>query len=708
VSSDYLDGDDGVDRPYGDLPNQPTILAAGTQPRDCANLCLQTSACVCWAWIKGANPPQCYLKNQLITPIANSERVSGTKDVTLLPHVYAPLPTGAIKPTGWLKNQLQIQSDGLSSHLALFWNDIQHSVWIGGTGDGGLHERTPYWLNGIVPLAYQLNDTTLLGQVNQYINYILSHQASNGWLGPDDDTDGNQYWSKFPILLSLIQYHEANPSDTRVIPAVYKCLQIMRSRMFSVPLGDTWSGARWQDLVLTIHWLLEHDAQGQEQWLWDFAQLAHDQGFNWKNWFDSSSFPTQAVTSTSLWTHGVNNGQAIKSEAVYYRQSKDKTDVDSSNTRVQKLDEYHGQASGIFSCDEHLAGLMPSRGSELCTVVETMYSFSILYSNIGTVSFADRVEQLAFNALPATLTSDMWAHQYLQQSNNVFDDHCDPHVWTNDGPDSNIYGLEPNYGCCTANYHQGWPKYVSNMVFKTQDNGVLVGLYGPITADVSSILGAGAVVTVTTDYPWNNVINVKASGNSKTFPFYLRIPTWADGPTSKIVVNGGSPFTVTPGSVYPIICAAGGCTAVLTLGMKIKLERRFNNAVSIHRGPLLYSLKMGEQFTVLATYAYESKDYAIHNTTAWNYGVQITDLNNPDSSFEYTQTSSVGPTPFSLDACPVKLTGKVRSINWGMNLNAAAAPPQSPVSSTQPLVDAIFLPFGATELRIAEIPLLQN
>ena len=29
---------------------------------------------------------------------------------------------------------------------------------------------------------------------------------------------------------------------------------------------------------------------------------------------------------------------------------------------MEVLDKYHGQASGIFSCDEHLAGLMPSRG----------------------------------------------------------------------------------------------------------------------------------------------------------------------------------------------------------------------------------------------------------------------------------------------------------------------------------------------------------
>jgi len=247
------------------------------------------------------------------------------------------------------------------------------------------------------------------------------------------------------------------------------------------------------------------------------------------------------------------------------------------------------------------------------------------------------------------------------------------------------------------------------MIFKTQDNGILIGLHGPVTADISSVVGTGGTLTVTTDYPFNNVITIKTSGNAKVYPFYIRIPSWTDGPTSKIVINNGNPLNVTPGSIYPTLCAAGGCNMVLTLGMKTKIERRFNNAVSVYRGPLLYSLKMGEQFTVLASYAYESKDYAIHNTTAWNYGVQIADLNNPDTSFQFSSSGTgVGPEPFSLEGCPVKLTGKVRQINWGMDLNAAEAPPQSPVSSKEPLVDAVFLPFGATELRIGEIPLLQS
>ena len=47
-----------------------------------------------------------------------------------------------------------------------------------------------------------------------------------------------------------------------------------------------------------------------------------------------------------------------------YRQSHDKTDFQSSYDRIQKLDQYHGLPSGIFACDEHLAGNMPSRGEK--------------------------------------------------------------------------------------------------------------------------------------------------------------------------------------------------------------------------------------------------------------------------------------------------------------------------------------------------------
>ena len=141
-----------------------------------------------------------------------------------------------------------------------------------------------------------------------------------------------------------------------------------------------------------------------------------------------------------------------------YRASHSSSDIDSTYLRMHKMDRYHGQASGMFSCDECLAGLNPSRGTELCTVVETMFSYATMFSVVGDTVFADKVEQITFNALPATLTADMWAHQYLQQSNEVNAKvQVDP-WWNSDGGSSVLYGLAPNEGgCCTSNMPQVTP-----------------------------------------------------------------------------------------------------------------------------------------------------------------------------------------------------------------------------------------------------------
>ncbi len=77
-------------------------------------------------------------------------------------------------------------------------------------------------------------------------------------------------------------------------------------------------------------------------------------------------------------------------------------------------------------------------------------------------ALGDRLESLAFNALPGTLTDDMWAHQYNQEPNQV---ECSLHhkPWVSDGPESNLFGLAPNFGCCTANFNQGWPKFANSL-----------------------------------------------------------------------------------------------------------------------------------------------------------------------------------------------------------------------------------------------------
>ncbi len=100
----------------------------------------------------------------------------------LQPSRFRPLPTKSIRPEGWLRNQLRIQADGLSGHLYEFWPDIKDSAWFGGSAEGW--ERAPYWLDGVIPLTFLLDDEALKARVEKYVDYIITHQHEDGWLGP--------------------------------------------------------------------------------------------------------------------------------------------------------------------------------------------------------------------------------------------------------------------------------------------------------------------------------------------------------------------------------------------------------------------------------------------------------------------------------------------------------------------------------------------
>ena len=138
---------------------------------------------------------------------------------------FEPLPLGSIKPAGWLKEQLRIQADGLSGHLDEFWPDIKDSAWFGGKAEGW--ERVPYWLDGLVPLAYLLDDPALKAKVKKAIDYILDHQQPDGWLGPVGDSQKHKpydVWPLFPLFKALDavpgghRRSAGHPGDAEVLP----------------------------------------------------------------------------------------------------------------------------------------------------------------------------------------------------------------------------------------------------------------------------------------------------------------------------------------------------------------------------------------------------------------------------------------------------------------------------------------------------------
>jgi len=613
---------------------------------------------------------------------------------------FVALPLGAVRPLGWLRDQLVLQADGLAGHLDEVWPDLTRSAWRGGDGDGW--ERGPYYLDGLVPLAWVLRDPRLITKATAYMEWVLASGRPDGWFGPAGNADR---WPLAVAMKALTQYHEAT-GDPRVPTLLRNYFRYLEQSPPDWPETE-WRGVRAAENALTAYWL--YNRTGEAPFL-TVARTIRATSFDWASFFLDFPYPLHAIPRPFRFlhqTHVVNLAMAIRAPGLWYVLTQDERYREAVYRGIAALDEHHGQVGGRFSGDEHLSGRHPSQGTELCAVVEYMFSLEILMETLGDAAFADRLEMLAYNALPGTCTPDGWAHQYDQQANQVLVSVA-PRRWSNNGDDSNIYGLEPNFGCCTANMHQGWPKFVAHMWMATGDGGLAAIAYGPsrVTAKVAG--GVEAVISEETDYPFDGRIRLTVEvQRPASFPLHLRIPAWADGAT---VTIGDDTVGVTPGA-FTVLNRTWkpGEVVTLTLPMRLRTETRYNNSISILRGPLVFSLKIGERFVPLKRHheSLPAIDWEVHPTTPWNYGL-VLDRTAPQQDISVA-TRPVGRIPFAQQDAPVVLQARGRRIpQWQLVDNSADAPPLSPVASAEPIETVELIPYGCTRLRVTEFPVTRE
>ena len=625
---------------------------------------------------------------------------------------YMELPLGAIKPDGWLKDQLIRQKNGMTGHLDEIYEPVmgKRNGWLG--GDGDVWERGPYWIDGLLPLAYILKDKILIEKTKPWVEWAINSQRADGYFGPDTDrknepglqrTNAQDWWPKMVMLKILQQYYSA-ANDERVIKLMLGYFRYQLEELPKKPLNNWthWGQDRGGDNLAVVYWL--YNLTGEKSLL-NLAELIHHQTINWTDAFLDGELSKQ-------WSfHCVNVAQAMKEPIVYYQQSQQPKYVDAVKKGLADLRLYHGMPHGLYGADEMLHGNNPTQGSEFCSAVEMMFSMETILPITGDVEFADQLEKVAFNALPTQATDNYDSRQYYQQANQVMITRHPRNFNTAYEGTGLLFGPLTGYPCCTSNMHQGWPKFTQNLWYATADKGIAALVYAPSKVSIKIADGTVVEFVEETNYPFDGSIKFTLKSDKQTsFPFHLRIPAWCEAATVKI--NGTVWEEYSGNQVIKIKREwKNGDRVELILPMEIKSSRWYENSVAIERGPLTFALKIGENWNrVENNDRYGKFYYEVEPTTPWNYGLVESEIGNLNGNFVVVKRNvPANSYPWNPENCPVEIRAKGVKIPFWTLYNGSAGPLPYSVQyqlKTETPEPITLIPYGCTTLRISEFPVV--
>ena len=615
----------------------------------------------------------------------------------LIPSPLYKLPIGAIQPEGWLKTQLDCMADGFTGHLDEIskWCNIKVSAWANSEGEGDYGwEELPYWLRGYTDLGYILHNKRIIDESKRWIDSTLASQDSSGWFGPRVNLTNHDIWPNMLMLFVMRSYYEAT-GDRRVIPFMLRYYRWMSRQPLANILPGSWQKWRGGDNLEHIIWLYNETG---EKWLLDVARVNHERTADWEG-----GIPT--------W-HGVNLAEGFREPAEYYQITNDRRYLRSTIDDYDSVIDIYGQVpGGLYGADEDCrVGYTGARqATETCTMVEMMHSTEMLTRITGKPIWADRCETVAFNSLPASMTPDLKGLHYFTAPNQVqLDTAKKAPMIENDG---DMFSYDPwDYRCCQHNVAFGWPYFAENLWMATANNGVAAVLYAPSSVELKVGEGTQVRIAESTDYPFRGAIEFKISAPSPArFPLMLRIPGWCKHADVKI--NGNSVEAAAGPDTWVSLEREwkNGDVVTLTLPMQIsvKVWTKDMNSVSVMRGPLAYSLKIGEKWV---KYGGTEKwpAYEVFPTTKWNYGL-VVDVKDPSRSFQVVEKPGpLAKQPFDLDTAPIELTADGRLIpQWKLESNGMVGSLQeSPVKSDEPVEKVTLVPMGCARLRISAFPVI--
>ena len=647
------------------------------------------------------------------------------------------LVLGEIRPEGWLKRELELEAKGVFGRLDEVFDDVSDkSAWLGGHGEAW--ENGPYYLDGLISLAYLLRDERLTERVNKWVEKMLASVDANGFFGPSKNDD---WWPRIAALRALSSYYDA--TGDKQIPSFFRNFFKYEFNNLDDSPFYKWAAARSFEQFVPMKSL--YDETGDEM-INQLVDKIVNASYDWFTVYEKFRFrkpaanylnrrsvllrerrdakadrkirygnsPSEKKKSAAAITlknksasvrkpmlmNGVNNAMAVKYPVLLNDFRPDPELVNLTKKTVENLLKYHGTAVGMFTSDKMLDGNLPTKGIDACAVVEFMRSLEILMEKTGDPYYADLLELNCFNTLPAMITPDFTACQSVQQVNSVSTGRVKRDFF-NVPDDATVFGLNEDMGYCAADIGTGFAKFAEYLCFKS-DEGFCFMTYSPCRIE-TTVDGVKVIMRETTDYPFKNTAKItieSVSGNPEV-KFSFRVPAETN---LEIRVNGKKIVSGDKGFIAFSKKITAGDTFELLFDMPLVTVTNPDKTVSFRKGPLVLATALRTKTSkkgrgVFCNYEYKA-------ISQWR---TVPELHRKKLAVLAERENDLSETPFDDVKPPLEIDYRARyAENWYEVKNCAGAAPRR-VRCGKDAFTRTLVPYGCTRgVRITHQPVYKG
>jgi hypothetical protein len=640
------------------------------------------------------------------------------KNATLLNihPAFIPLPPGAVKAEGWIRDWAKDAAYGITGHLDEYsptfgeaWKGYGFKA-MGATANGGGWplEQCSYWLDGAIRLGYILNDSALIKKTSSRLDTVVAGVLRGGetfiyWLPKKALIDSTQGWIEFNSWAhshmgrALVAYYQASGKEEvlKALQKVYQNYSLPKLiEHFHAVSGSVNIEPMMDTYLMTGDTVIRNNIRS-------FGKTKAYQALS-DNWNAGKLEPG----------HNVIYYENIRVPALLYLFTGKQEDLGATLNALNWGEKSNLLPVGVTSGEEYHAGIGATRNIETCDVSASINTFNRLLQITGDNKYADKIETIFFNAGAAPVARDFSTMCYYQSMNRYSNQLPgeEPRAPGKEG--FKFTKLGHSVLCCVGNNCRIIPNYIMNMWMATSDHGLAATLYGPCKITASAGNNISTTITCQTNYPFDETIKMSVTpSQTAQFPIYLHIPEWCANPSIK--VNG------------EIVKPEKQSNGFVRLSQIWKLNSQIELTL-----PMTASMVFGNetpypQISYFNNYHKMAKDTTIHNPYACvYYGPLLFALPIPDVSpdqevmgAKFNYALDVKPEDasnaiiverkgmpshwdWSLDA-PIKLTVNAHEFDWKPSENAVL--PLKPVEKGTP-VKIRLVPYGTTKFRVTMFP----